>query len=57
MSISFEYKGKYYSIYPKDIGLSDYGPEQGFMEFFQKELSDDLRRLGATHVRNYGFID
>ena len=53
----FGLNGKRYSIHPADIGLTDDGWDQGFMETIQSDLRKDLEAYGATDVYYLGFLD
>ena len=57
---TFYLKGKKYSIKPEDIGLdgsNGHWGDEGFMEFLQSEIGKDLKKLGATEIRHFGFLD
>ena len=54
---SFKLNGKSYSLYPADIGLTDDGWDQGFMESIQADIERDLEEYGATDIYNLGFLD
>ncbi len=53
----FTLNGIEYSIKPEDIGLTNDGWDQGFMESIQGEIKKDLEKYGAVDVCNLGFID
>lgn len=53
----FVLDGVWYEIRPTDLGLTDGGWDQGFMESYQKAMSDDLRACGATRIHNVGYLD
>jgi len=47
----FVYKGMEYSLKPEDMGLDRDDPwDQGFMEFMQHDIENDLRKMGAAGV-------
>ncbi len=51
-------KGRQYSITPDSIGLEKgEREEEGFMEFLQRDMGEDLKELGATEIRHMGFLD
>lgn len=47
----------WYEVRPEDWGLTDDCWDQGFMESYQKVMTDDLRACGATDICNIGFLD
>ena len=49
--------GQTWSIGPTDIGLTRDGWDQGFMETVQDEMEADLKRIGATEIVSFGFLD
>ena len=54
----FYLKGKQYSIKPDDIGLETGNCwDEGLMEDLQGDISEDLKELGATEIRHFGFLD
>ena len=53
----FVLDGVWYEVRPEDLGLTDDCWDQGFMESYQKVMSDDLRACGATRIHNVGFLD
>ncbi len=53
----FTLNGEEYSIFPRDIGLSHDGWDQGFMETVQSDIEKDLKLYGATDIHNLGVID
>lgn len=53
----FKLNGINYTLYPTDIGLTDDGWDQGFMESIQKDIIKDLEEYGAVDIYNLGFID
>ena len=55
---TFYLNGKQYSITPDSIGLEQGSAwDEGFMEFLQSEIGDDLKKIGATEIRHMGFLD
>ena len=55
---SFCLKGKAYSITPDSIGLERGEPwDEGFLEFLQGRIGEDLKELGAAEIRHMGFLD
>ena len=51
----FVYKGMEYSLKPEDMGLDRDDPwDQGFMEFMQHDIENDLRKMGAAGVWSMG---
>ena len=55
---TFYLKGKQYSITPDKIGLEKGEPwDEGFMEYIQGDIGADLKKLGATEIYHYGFLD
>ncbi len=55
---TFYLNGKQYSITPDSIGLErGESWDEGFMEYLQGDIAEDLKKLGATEIRNYGFLD
>ena len=53
----FVLDGVWYEVRPEDLGLTDDCWDQGFMESYQKVMSDDLKACGATKICNMGFLD
>lgn len=53
----FELNGIKYGISPRDIGLSDNGWDQGFMEYIQDDIGRDLEEAGAINIIHEGMID
>ncbi len=53
----FTLNGISYSLRPADIGLTNDGWDQGFMESIQTDIRKDLESYGATDIYNLGFID
>ena len=53
----FTLNGISYSLHPIDIGLTNDGWDQGFMESVQADICKDLEAYGATDFYNLGFID
>jgi hypothetical protein len=66
-STTFKFNEKYYVIYPEHVfapeivkswkdkymdGVLDAG-----FELMQSSITDDLVKLGATNIRNFGFLD
>ncbi|MBR7045903.1 MAG: hypothetical protein IKI23_09650 [Lachnospiraceae bacterium] len=44
-----------YSLKPEDMGLDRDDPwNQGFMEFMQHDIENDLRKMGAAGVWSMG---
>ena len=58
VNTTFYLKGKQYSITPDSIGLEN-GEcwDEGFLEFLQGDIGEDLKKLGATEIRHMGFLD
>ena len=54
---TFVLNGIGYTITTKDLGLSDDGWDQGFMEYIQDDIGRDLEEVGATHINHQGMID
>ena len=54
---TFYLKGKQYSITPESIGLSGDAWDEGYMEYLQGDIGEDLKALGAEEIRHVGFID
>ena len=54
---TFYLKGKQYSITPESIGLSDDCWDEGYMEYLQSDIGEDLKALGAEEIRHVGFLD
>ena len=55
---TFYLKGKMYSITPDSIGLeSGECWDEGFMEYLQHDIGEDLKALGAEEIRHIGFLD
>lgn len=60
---TFEYNGKYYKINIYDIcdeetlNKCPINYLEAMLETIQNIISDDLRKLGATNIRNFGFLD
>jgi len=57
VDVQFTLYGYTFTIFPKDIGLTDDGWDQGFMETIQSDMRKDLENYGATDVYCCGFID
>ena len=55
---TFYLNGKQYSITPDSIGL-ERGDcwDEGFMEYIQADIGEDLKKIGATEIRHLGFLD
>lgn len=49
--------GEEWSIDITDIGIEDDPWNQGFMETVQRDMEKDLRKVGATEIRSYGYLD
>ena len=49
--------GQTWSIGPTDIGLTRDGWDQGFMETIRDEMEADLKKIGATEIVSFGFLD
>ena len=55
---TFYLRGKQYSITPDTIGLEQRDSwDEGFLEYMQKDIGEDLKKLGATEIRHVGFLD
>ena len=54
---TFYLKGKQYSITPESIGLSGDAWDEGYMEYLQGDIGEDLKALGAEEIRHVGFLD
>ena len=55
---TFYLNGKQYSITPDSIGLEGGNSwDEGFLEFLQVKIGEDLEILGATEIRHMGFMD
>lgn len=54
---NFSLNGIRYSLHPTDIGLTNDGWDEGFMESIQADISKDLEEYGATDICNHGFLD
>ena len=55
---TFYLQGKQYSIKPDDIGLETGNCwDEGLMEYLQGDIDEDLKKIGATEIRHYGFLD
>ena len=55
---TFYLKGKQYSITPDSIGLEKGDSwDEGLLEYLQSYIGQDLKELGATEIRNLGFLD
>ena len=53
----FKLYGRNLVIKPEDIGLTNDGWDQGFMEIVQHQIEQDLADCGATDIFSHGFID
>ena len=54
----FVFKGKKYSLTPASFGMEEYDSwDNGLMEYFQGDLREDLREMGATDIFSDGFLD
>ncbi len=49
--------GEKWSLGTGAIGLDGDGWNQGFMETVQSDMEEDLKKVGATEIHSYGFID
>lgn len=54
---TFKLYGQKFSLGPGDIGLTSDPWDQGFMEKVQGFMEKDLKEVGATEIRRFGFID
>lgn len=54
---SFNLNGLEYTLNSVDLGYTDSGFDQGFMESVQGYLKYELEAAGATDVYNEGFLD
>ena len=55
---TFYLKGKQYTITPDSIGLDEGEPwDEGFLEYLQGDIGEDLKKLGAKEIRHMGFED
>ena len=58
VSISFKLFDKEYRFTPDTIGLETGDCwDEGFMEYLQKYIVDDLLEIGATDIFRLGFLD
>ena len=53
---TFYLKGKKYSITPESISLGGDAWGEGFMEYLQGDIGEDLKALGAEEI-HMGFLD
>lgn len=63
----FEYHGKKYVIYPKDVFSAEVFEEyakkyldnflEAGLEILQPSIAEDLKALGATKIQSFGFLD
>jgi hypothetical protein len=54
---TFVLGGEKWSLGTEAIGLDGDGWNQGFMETVQSDMEEDLKKVGATEIHSYGFID
>lgn len=54
---TFVLGGEEWSLDATDLGMDDGPWNQGFMESVQKDMEDDLKKIGATKIQSYGFSD
>ena len=56
--IDFIYQGRYYEMNMEDIGI-EYETvwDEGFFEFLEQYIAEDLKKIGATEVRTWGMLD
>ena len=58
VEIEFYLKGKKYRIKPSDIGLNDNDCwDHGFMEFIDRYILEELRKLNVEDLFESGFLD
>ncbi len=56
--IDFNYKGRYYEMHMEDTGIFYMSPyHEGFFEFLEDYIAEDLKKIGATEVRTWGEMD
>ena len=53
----FILNGKQYSLTSASFGLENNCWNHGLMEFFQADLAQDLKAIGAEDVYHLGFLD
>ncbi len=57
-SIDFDYGGHHYELHMEDIGIKYRDPwDEGFFEFLQDYIEEDLKAIGAENIRCWGFMD
>ena len=63
VSTTFEYNNKYYRVTIYDVcdeevlRKTPHNILEAILEIMQSEITDDLTNLGATNIRNFGFLD
>lgn len=56
--ITFEWQGEEHEIKMKDIGIVyNDAWDEGFFEFLQQFIIEDLEKIGAENIREWGFLD
>ena len=63
VSTTFEYNNKYYRVTIYDVcdeevlRKTPHNILEAILEIMQSEITADLINLGATNIRNFGFLD
>lgn len=63
VSTTFEYNNKYYRVTIYDVcdeevlRKTPHNILEAILEIMQSEITTDLINLGATNIRNFGFLD
>ena len=57
-SIEFDYNGEHHELHMEDIGIKYNDPwDEGFFEFLQQYIEEDLKSIGAENIVSHGFLD
>lgn len=56
--IDFDYEGEHHELHMEDIGIKYNDPwDEGFFEFLQQYIEEDLKSIGAENIASHGFLD